>query len=107
VERLRGKTEEERVDFKKIAEEAKELVDKRGGTEGLKEDLGELKDIAGGDESLVDKAKEAVEAVKDPGADTQGVQPAATEKPAAEPVVDNEAHQGQHRGRGEHRRRRR
>jgi hypothetical protein len=96
------------MDLKKIAEEAKELVDKRGGTDGLKEDLGELKDIASGDGSIVDKAKEAVDAVKDPGEDeAAGRQPAATEKPAGEPVPDNEGHQGQHRGKGEHHRRRR
>jgi hypothetical protein len=96
------------MDLKKIADEAKGLLDKRGGTEGVEEDLGELKDIAARDGSLVDKAKAAAEAIKDPGDDgPDGQQPAATEKPAGEPVPDNEGHQGQHRGRGEHHRRRR
>jgi hypothetical protein len=56
------------MDLGKLADEAKKLVDERGGMDSLKEDAEELKDIATGDESLVDKAKEAAEAVKDPGA---------------------------------------
>ena len=59
--------------FKRIADKAKEQVDKRGGTDALKEDAAELKDIAKGKGSLKDKAKEAAEAVKDPGAkDAEG-----------------------------------
>src|SRR5437763_1714469 len=65
------------VDLKKIAEEAKGIVDKRGGTESLKEDAEELKDILGGSGSLADKAKEAEEAVKDPGAEGPEGQPGA------------------------------
>ena len=60
------------VDFgnlKKIADKAKEQVDKRGGAESVKEDAGELKDIAQGKGSLKDKAKAAGEAIKEPGAD--------------------------------------
>ena len=57
------------VNFKSITDKAKELVAKRGGTESLKEDAGELKDIATGEGSLGDKAKAAVDAVKDPGAE--------------------------------------
>jgi len=92
------------MDLKKIADEAKDLVDKRGGTEGLKEDLDELKGIAGGDGSLVDKAKAAVEAVKDPGEDGAATQPAANQVPAAEPRPGRQGRQGQNRG-GEHHRR--
>ena len=44
------------------------MVEERGGTESLKEDAMEVKDIATGEGSVTDKAKEAVEAVKDPGA---------------------------------------
>ena len=51
------------------------MIDKRGGTGALKEDAMELKDVAGKDESLTDKAKDAVDAVKDTGA--PGDQPAA------------------------------
>lgn len=56
------------MDFDKLAKQAKELIDKRGGTDSLVEDAKELKDIVGKDGSLTDKAKEALEALKDPGA---------------------------------------
>ena len=49
-------------------DQAKKMVDKRGGTDALKEDAEELKDIAGGKGSMKDKAKAAGEAIKDPGA---------------------------------------
>jgi hypothetical protein len=45
-----------------------DLVNKRGGTESVKQDAGELKDIASGPGSLGDKAKAAADALKDPGA---------------------------------------
>lgn len=45
------------------------MIEKRGGNDALKEDLGELKDIAGGDGSMGEKAKDALDALKDPGAD--------------------------------------
>ena len=54
--------------MKGLADKAKDQVDKRGGTDALKEDAGELKDIAKGKGSLKDKAKAAAKAVKDPGA---------------------------------------
>jgi hypothetical protein len=63
------------VNFRKLADQAKRLVDKRGGTDALKEDAEELKDIATGKGSLKKKAKEATEAIKDPGA------PGEDEKP--------------------------
>jgi hypothetical protein len=55
------------VNFRRLADQAKKLVDKRGGTDALKEDAEELKDIASGKGSLKDKAKAAGEAIKDPG----------------------------------------
>ena len=57
---------------KQVAEQAKEVVEQRGGAEALKEDAEELRDIARGDGGLVDKAKDAAEAVRDPGAPGQG-----------------------------------
>jgi hypothetical protein len=57
------------VNFRRLADQAKKVVDKRGGTDALKEDADELKDIAKGKGSLKDKAKEATEAIKDPGAE--------------------------------------
>ncbi len=57
------------VNFRRLADQAKKVVDKRGGTDALKEDAEELKDIAKGKGSLKDKAKAAGEAIKDPGAE--------------------------------------
>ena len=56
------------MDFKKLTDKAKDVVEKRGGTESVKEDAGELKDIFKGKGSLTEKAKEAAAAIKDPGA---------------------------------------
>ena len=56
------------MDFSKLAERAKEMIGKRGGTESVKEDAIEIKDVAGKDESLLDKATDAGEALADPGA---------------------------------------
>jgi hypothetical protein len=55
------------VNLKRLTDRAKNLVNKRGGTDALKEDAEELKDIAKGEGSLKDKAKAAGEAIKDPG----------------------------------------
>jgi hypothetical protein len=56
------------VNVRRLADQAKKVVDKRGGTDALKEDAEELKDIASGKGSLKDKAKAAGEAIKEPGA---------------------------------------
>jgi len=58
--------------LKKVADKAKETVEKRGGTDALKEDAQELKSIAKGKGSLKDKAKAATDAVKEPGAGGKG-----------------------------------
>jgi hypothetical protein len=55
------------MDFGKLADEIKHVVDERGGVDSLKADAEELKDIATGEGSVSDKAQEAVEAIKDPG----------------------------------------
>jgi hypothetical protein len=55
------------VNFRRLTDQAKKIVNKRGGTDSLKEDAEELKDIATGKGSLKDKAKAAGEAVKEPG----------------------------------------
>ena len=57
------------VNLRRLTDQAKKVVDKRGGSDALKEDADELKDIAKGKGSLKDKAKAAREALKDPGAD--------------------------------------
>jgi hypothetical protein len=56
------------MDIGKLADEAKKVIDERGGMDALKEDAEELKDIATGEGSLTDKAKAAAEAIRDPGA---------------------------------------
>lgn len=56
------------MDLSKITDKAKELLESRGGTDALKEDVEELREIAKGEGSLADKAKAALEALKDPGA---------------------------------------
>lgn len=55
------------VNLKKIADMAKNQVDKRGGTDSLKEDLKEVGDAVKGKGSVTDKAKKAADAVKEPG----------------------------------------
>jgi general stress protein YciG len=54
--------------FGDLVNKAKKVVDQRGGTEALKQDAEELKDIARGGGSTQDKAKRAADALKDPGA---------------------------------------
>ncbi len=56
------------VNLKRLADQAKKVIDKRGGVDSLKEDAGELRGIAKGKGSLADKAKAAGKAVKEPGA---------------------------------------
>jgi hypothetical protein len=67
------------VNLRRLADRAKKIVDRRGGTDALKEDATELKDIATGEGSMKDKAKAAADAVKDPGApgEEQKKQPGA------------------------------
>jgi hypothetical protein len=92
------------MDFKSLQRRAKQLIDRRGGTDSLKADAGELKDIAKGPGSLSDKAKRAGDALKDPrakGPDTSAsprapatdtpVPPAPIAEPAAAPAPDADA----------------
>jgi hypothetical protein len=60
------------MDFKKLANKAKETIDKRGGVDSLKADAEELKKVAKGKGSLSDKAKAAAKAIKEPGEGRQG-----------------------------------
>jgi hypothetical protein len=76
------------MDFKRLTGKAKNIFEKRGGSAAAKEDLGELKDIAGRNESLADKAKDAAAALKDPGAPgttTPDAPPPADAPPADRP----------------------
>jgi phosphotransferase system IIB component len=67
----------------KLAGKAKDMVDKRGGTDNLKADAQELKEIAGGKGSLKEKAKAAGQAIKNPGAEEQPAAEQRAQRPAA------------------------
>lgn len=71
------------MDFKKLTNRAKAMVGKRGGTDALKDDLNELKDIAKGQGTVKDKAKAAADALKDPG--KKDDTPAAPPTPSPDP----------------------
>jgi hypothetical protein len=71
------------VDFKKLSDRAKDLVEKRGGTEGLKQDATQLREIARGQGSIADKAKQAAAALKETGG-SEPAAPAADASPAPE-----------------------
>ena len=83
------------MDFRRLSSKAKEIVDKRGGPDALKQDAAELKRIASGQGSLSDKAKAAAAALKDPGGSQAGAaqssaapapaQPAEPTEPAGDP----------------------
>ena len=90
------------MDFKKITDRAKDLVEKRGGPESVKQDAEELKGIAGGQGSLTDKAKAAAAAIKEPGAADDASPAPAESAPAAE-ATDAERDRAGETAEGEHR----
>jgi hypothetical protein len=55
------------VNLRRLTDQAKKIVDKRGGTDAAKEDAEELADIAKSKGSVKDKARAAGEAIKEPG----------------------------------------
>jgi hypothetical protein len=56
------------MNLRDLAEKGRRLIERRGGTKALKEDAEELRDIARSKETIGEKAKDAAEALKDPGA---------------------------------------
>jgi len=86
------------MDFKKLANKAKETIDKRGGVESLKADAEELKKVAKGKGSLSDKAKAAAQAIKDPGERGQDKAAHAGGKEHAAQHATGEKHPAQHAG---------
>ena len=56
------------MDLNRLFRRAKKEIDDRGGTGALKEDAEELAAVAKGHGSMTDKANEAADALKDPGA---------------------------------------
>lgn len=73
------------MDLKRLSQQAKRLIDKRGGSKSLKEDADELRDIARGQGSLSDKAKAAADAIKEPGAKEPDAKQPDAPPPAAPP----------------------
>jgi hypothetical protein len=76
------------VKFNKLAEKAKQAIDRRGGMDALKEDLQEVKQAATGRGTMKEKARAAADAIKTPGRNpgsAQGETPPAP--PATPPAV--------------------
>jgi hypothetical protein len=67
-----------------LMERAKELFTRRGGAEAAKQDAQEIKDVAQSDASMGDKAKQAFEAVKEPGAPGEAGTAGEEQRPAGE-----------------------
>ena len=61
---LRG----ERMNWKAMTDKAKQTFQQRGGSKAAKEDAEEVRNIAQGQGSITDKAKEAAAAIREPGA---------------------------------------
>jgi hypothetical protein len=59
------------MDLKSLTDRVKGIFQSRGGAEAAKTDAKEVVDIAKGPGSMTDKAKDATEALKDPGAPGQ------------------------------------
>jgi hypothetical protein len=55
------------VNLRRLTDRAKDAVEKRGGTDALKDDMQELRTIAKSKGSLKEKAQAAKDALKDPG----------------------------------------
>jgi len=55
------------MNFKRLTDQAKAAIDKRGGSDALKGDLAELKGVARGKGTLKEKAKAAADKLKEPG----------------------------------------
>ena len=89
------------MNLKSLQRKAKQLIDRRGGSDSLKADAEELKDIAKCPGSVADKAKRAGDALKDPGAKSPDTPasprppatdtPAPTAEPAAPPAPESDA----------------
>jgi hypothetical protein len=73
------------VKFNKLADKAKQAIERRGGMDALKEDLQEVKEAATGRGSLKDKARAAADAIKTPGRNPGTGEPTAPAGEAATP----------------------
>ncbi|MBB4661598.1 hypothetical protein [Conexibacter arvalis] len=71
--------------FNRIAEKAKQAIDRRGGIDALKEDLQEVKDAATRRGSFKDKARAAADAVKTPGRNPDRARAPSDQTPPSPP----------------------
>ncbi len=74
------------MDFHKLARKAQEVYTQRGGAKAAKGDASEVGEIFKGDGTLMDKARQAAKALKEPG-----VSSAAAVRTHAEPPVATQA----------------
>jgi len=77
----------------RLAGAAKKIIDKRGGTERLKQDVEELKAIAKGEGTLEEKARRAAERLRAPApadepAAAEGQAPAEGASPGGSAAAD-------------------
>jgi hypothetical protein len=56
------------MDWKAMADKAKQVFQQRGGAQAAKEDAQELRDISREQGSYADKGKDAAAAIREPGA---------------------------------------
>ena len=68
------------MNFKRMADKAKRLIDDRGGTDQLKQDAERLRGIATGPGTAKEKAKAAGEALKQPSPATSDSRPEADQR---------------------------
>ncbi|MDQ2761239.1 MAG: hypothetical protein M3Y17_12645 [Actinomycetota bacterium] len=68
------------MDFDKLARKAQEVYTQRGGAQAAREDATEVEQILEGEGTLMDKAKRAAKALKEPGA---AHDPGAAQDPSA------------------------
>jgi len=76
------------MDFEKLKRKAQDIYTRRGGSEAAKGDASELRDILKGQGTMMDKAKRAAKALKEPGAShpPTGDPADPTEQPPGGPV---------------------
>ena len=80
-----GHHEEAEMDWKGMADKAKQVFQQRGGSQAAKEDAQELRDIAQKQGSLADKAKDAAAAIREPGAHHPDPPGGRTDSPSGVP----------------------
>jgi hypothetical protein len=75
------------MDWKQLTDRAKVMIDERGGVRSVIEDAGEVKYIVGGPGTIGDKAKRALDALREPGAHHDDRVLSQSGAPAGQPVT--------------------